>query len=341
MTRSAPSDPGLRELSGLGTVVIGRNEGARLERCLRAVIGRVPVVYVDSGSEDNSVQLARDLGAEVLELDASLPFTAARARNAGWRLVKRQHPHLEHVQFLDGDCELQPAWLARGLEVLTLHLDVAAVCGRVRERHRATSVYNRLCDMEWDRPAGETLACGGNAMFRFTALGESGGFDSELIAGEEPDLCFRLRQRGWRILRVDAEMVLHDAAQTRFSQWWRRAVRSGYGYAERAWRYGTTPERYGVRECLSIWLWGFWVPFFAFGYAGPTWGLSLVLLVAYPAHAARIYQSQRRLDRSRGDSLIYASFCVLSKFPQLQGQLRFTLGRLLRRRSEVIEHRQA
>lgn len=68
----------------VAAVAIGRNEGARLVACLESMVGRVdPIIYVDSGSTDNSVAEARARGAEVVELDMSIPFTAARARNAG------------------------------------------------------------------------------------------------------------------------------------------------------------------------------------------------------------------------------------------------------------------
>src|SRR5947207_307333 len=60
----------------LGVVVIGRNEGDRLRTCLSAVAGRnLPVVYVDSGSTDGSVATARGLGADVVALDLTTPFT--------------------------------------------------------------------------------------------------------------------------------------------------------------------------------------------------------------------------------------------------------------------------
>ena len=44
--------------------------------------------------------------------------------------------------------------------------NLAIVCGRLRERFPEQSIYNRLCDMEWDTPVGETKACGGIAMMR-------------------------------------------------------------------------------------------------------------------------------------------------------------------------------
>ena len=56
----------------------------RLRQCLLSV-GSATIVYVDSGSTDGSIACAQSLGVESCpELDLSIPFTAARARNAGF-----------------------------------------------------------------------------------------------------------------------------------------------------------------------------------------------------------------------------------------------------------------
>jgi glycosyltransferase involved in cell wall biosynthesis len=205
----------------IGLVAIGRNEGERLRRCLESSRRQVErLVYVDSGSTDGSAQLARSLGAEVVDLDMSIPFTAARARNEGRARLQALVPDLDCVQFVDGDCELVDGWIARAVAHLTAHPQAAVVCGRRRERDPESSVYNHLCDLEWDTPIGLAKACGGDALMRVTALDQVGGYNPDIIAGEEPDLCFRLRERGWEIWRIDGDMTLHDAAMTRFGQWW-------------------------------------------------------------------------------------------------------------------------
>ncbi len=80
-----------------GVVIIGRNEGERFERCLRSLVGRAsPIVYVDSGSTDNSVGFAEShasSGVHVVRLDMSTPFTAARGpATPVWSGSCRQHP---------------------------------------------------------------------------------------------------------------------------------------------------------------------------------------------------------------------------------------------------------
>lgn len=211
-----------------GAVIIGRNEGDRLRKCLASVMPLIPFTgYVDSGSRDGSEAMARVMGADTHSLEMASSFTAARARNAGFERLLSLRPHIRFVQFVDGDCEMMESWKTAALAYLDAHPNCAAVCGRRRERHPERSVYNRLCDVEWNTPVGDTLRCGGDALFRTEAFTQVGGFRDDLIAGEEPELCLRLRRSGWQVHRLDQEMTLHDAAITSWGQWWRRTVRGG------------------------------------------------------------------------------------------------------------------
>ncbi|HWA38232.1 MAG TPA: glycosyltransferase [Burkholderiales bacterium] len=323
--------------SGIGVVVIGRNEGERLRRCCESLAGAAAqVVYVDSGSTDGSVAMVERMGFAVVELDLNVPFTAGRARNEGFRRLRALVPGLRYVQFLDGDCTLAAGWLTQAIAFLDAHPGVAVVCGRRRERHPQQSVYNLLCDMEWDTPVGEAKACGGDALMRADAFDAAGGFRADLIAGEEPELCVRLRARGGRIWRLDAEMTLHDAAMTRFRQWWTRMMRGGYAYAEAADLHGRPPERQGVRESRSIWFWALVVPALAAAVAAfsPAWGAAVLLL--YPLQAARL---ALRSGPWSAASWYRAAFLVLGKFPEWLGQLRYLRRRHLGWRAQLIEYK--
>ena len=255
-----------RSVGQVGAVAIGRNEGDRLVRCLEALVAQLPdprkIVYVDSGSTDGSRDRAQERGIAVVTLDTTIPFTAARARNAGWRYLLEQHPPgtLAYIQFIDGDCELDPGWLDRALAQFATDAQLAVVCGRRRERFPQATPYNRLADMEWDTPIGEASACGGDSLIRVEALQAVEGYDPRLICGEEPEMCIRLRRLGWKIWRLNGEMTLHDADMTRFSQWWKRSIRGGWAVAEGYDRYGKAPEAYMVKEHKSGWLWGAIVP---------------------------------------------------------------------------------
>jgi GT2 family glycosyltransferase len=244
------------------------------------------------------------------------------------------------VQFVDGDCEFIPGWFEQGAKALESRPDVAVVCGRVRERHPEASVYNLLCDLEWDAPPGETDACGGIALMRVAPVRAVGGFRAGLIAGEEPELCARLRAAGWKVLRLPADMAWHDAALTRFGQWWRRAVRSGHACAELTRLHGRGPLRDWARAAASNWFWGLLLPLAALGLAWWTWGLSLLLLLlGYPLLAWRVYRGQRRRGRPRRAAALYGGFIALSKFPQALGQVRYHRDRIFKRASTIIEYK--
>lgn len=326
--------------SSVGAVAIGKNEGERLRICLHSLAEQVShVVYVDSGSSDGSVELARSMGADVVELDPAIRFTAARARNAGVERLTRVAPELKYAQLIDGDCELIGGWIENAAGFLDENREYAAATGRLRERFPNASVYNYLCDVEWNTPLGDAKACGGIAMMRVRAFESVGGFMPDLIAGEEPELCVRLRQDGWRIRRLDAEMALHDVAMSRFSQWSKRAMRAGHAYAEGSHLHGASPERMGVRESRRIVAWGLILPALAVAAAPVTGRLSLLLLLAYPLNVIRIARRLRSEGPSRPWTLAF--FLMLAKFPEAIGWLRFHWGKLTGNRSAIIEHKGA
>jgi GT2 family glycosyltransferase len=326
-------------LPGLGIVVIGRNEGDRLERCLRSVQGAgAPIVYVDSGSRDQSPARARALGVDVVELDPARPFTAARGRNEGFAKLTSEHPQVDRVQFLDGDTEVIAGWLERASDELARDPSVVAVCGRRRERAPDASVYNLLCDLEWNTPVGETTQFGGDVMIRVDAFRRAGGYDDGLIAGEDPDLAVRLHKDGGRILRVDQDMTWHDAAMTSFSQWWTRAVRGGHAFAEGAERHADL--RFWAKEVKSNWAWGAALPALGVGMFLPTLGTSLVGVAGgYGLLFAKVQRDARRRGLSPRDSTIYAAFTTLAKVPQAVGQARYVVGKARGKKARIIEYK--
>ena len=329
-------------MSQLGIVTIGRNEGERLRRCLSSVVGRdLPVVYVDSNSTDESIELARSFGVEVVELDRSRSFTAARARNAGFERLGQIAPDVEYVQVVDGDCEVMADWLDRARAVLEERPDVAVVFGRRRERYRDQTIYNRMADLEWDAPVGEVKACGGRRHDSRRGIPSSRRLQSIDHRGRgAPSFACGSEAQGWKVLRIDADMTLHDMAMTRFAQWWKRAVRCGHAYAEGVARYGRTPERHYVRQVGSTIFWGLLLPLIALGLAWPTYGASLVLLCGY---LVVFWRSERYSRIGRGwpaaDARLYAAFCVLAKFPHVAGVVTYWSRRIRGKPAQIIEYR--
>jgi GT2 family glycosyltransferase len=330
------------ELSKVGVVAIGRNEGERLERCLNSVKG-LPLVYVDSGSSDNSVAFAHSVGAYCVELDMTRPFTAARARNTGFHALLERHPGLDWVMFVDGDCEVQPNWLAQALEVAERDAKIAAVCGRRRERYPSSSVYNEMCDIEWNTPVGDAKACGGDALYRVSVFQQVGGFDDSFIAGEEPELCFRIREHGYSIRRIDAEMTLHDAAMTRVGQWWKRTERSGHAYLLNYFKHGTkNAERFKFQEIRSILLWaGIYLVLLVMTLLmrSPVPLVLLALLIA--SQAAKMTLAQPRLKAQYGKpaTFRYCVFVMLGKIPQALGVIRAYRNTRAGREHQLVEYK--
>lgn len=302
--------------SRIGVVAIGRNEGERLVRCLASIGRDVPVVYVDSASTDGSPAAAQAAGAIVHPLDLARPFTAARARAEGAGTLFERFPDTEFIMFVDGDCELESGWLTTAAGYLVAHRDFAAVCGRRRERHPEASFYNRLADYEWTTAVGETEACGGDAMMRATAYRAVGGFDATMIAGEEPELCGRLRAAGWRIMRLDAPMTIHDAATYRFGQWWRRGVRSGFGYAQGWWvTRGRGAAALYRREMIR-----------ATGWAGALPLISIVAAALVHPIAILLWPVANALQIARWSGRVgvrHATLAAVAHFAELTGVLRY------------------
>ena len=314
-------------------IAIGRNEGQRLIACLDSLTsaGFRQIVYVDSGSTDDSVAEARARGVTVVPLDMSQPFTAARARNAGVAALASDDQAPDYIQFIDGDCILDAHWLPLATEFLQSNPVVGVACGRRRETAPEASVYNQLINQEWNTPIGQTRSCGGDALMRRSAFVEVGGFDPALIAGEEPELCVRLRQAGWQIWRLDAEMTRHDAAIHRFAQWWRRTRRAGYAYAQGAALHGAPPERHNVAQTQRALIWGLALPVTALLGALLINPVFLLLLLAWPAQILRL--SWRDGDLTR------ATFLTLGKVPEALGVVEYWFKSRTGRGGKLIEYK--
>ena len=302
----------------IGVVVIGRNEGDRLKKCLRTLKHQTTrIVYVDSGSTDESVAFSQSIGIQVVKLDMSIPFNAGRARNEGFEKIIKLWGDTEFIQFIDGDCELENNWLIQAEKSLKENSSWAIVAGRLKERYPEKSIYNMLCDMEWNTPIGEINSCGGIFLIKVKNFQQINGFNSQIIAGEEPELCYRLRQNKWKIYRLDFPMALHDADITSFTQWWKRTVRSGHSYAQGYALHGKENEKYCFKHSIRIWFWALIVPIFIFLLTIIFNSWWLVLFIAYPTQLTRIAINTNKNINNLKNSFIYAFFIVLGKWPEL------------------------
>lgn len=326
----------------LGVVVIGRNEGERLKACLASLNGVASLVYVDSGSQDGSLEYAAAQGIDTIALTSDRPFTAARARNAGIRHLMARNSGIEFIQTIDGDCTMAPGWLEVAAAKLRASSKVSTIFGRLRERYPDLSVYNRICDDEWNVPVGVAESCGGIALHRAATLAAAGGFNEALIAGEEPDLCLRLRRAGWSIVRIDADMGDHDANILRFAQWWRRTVRAGFAYADHVWRYRSAGLPSWKRQTARFAFWGIVLPatiaalLVALALIGWPLAWAMFPLLAYPSQFVRIWLRERRRFPYPAQ---VAALTVIGKFAEAFGALKFLGVVATRRKAGLIEYK--
>ena len=317
-------------------VIIGRNEGERLVKALASVTPQVRrVVYVDSGSTDQSVLHAQDAGAMVVALDMTTPFTAARARNAGFAAIKEHGQLPDAVQFVDGDCAILPNWISAGSDHMSAHDDVALVVGQKSELNRDLTVFNQMSDVEWKRPAGDIDACSGNMMIRTSAFEEIGGFDPNVIAAEDDELCTRLRKASWRLVRIPVPMAQHDGGHMRFSQWWKRAERTGHGFAQ----VGHMHADYFVRERQRAWVYGCILPLLAIVGAFGSFIVPILVLGVYAMSYTRTMRGLEADGLPRGEAMRHAVFLTLSKFPNVIGMIRYHWRRLNNAQMRIIEYK--
>lgn len=328
--------------TSLGFVVIGRNEGERLKIGLKAIqeiSPDSPIVYVDSNSSDDSVTFANSIGVNTIELDMSIPFTAARARNTGFSALQTQYPDIEYVQFLDGDCELLPNWTETAIDYLARHDNIGIVSGRRSERFPDASIYNQLIDIEWDTPPGEILAVLGDMCVKVEAFKHIKGFNETIIAAEDDDFCLRARRAGFLTYRIDAPMSKHDANIMTLSQWYRRSKRGGHGYANIHHLHGKGPEHYFKREIKSVLFWGALIPcsFILFLFIAPV--LSLVILFAYIAFVGKTILRRWRLGDSPRTAIAYGLLIFSGKISEFMGILQYCKNHLLSRKHQLIEYK--
>ena len=335
------------KMSKIGVVTIGRNEGERLIRCLQSILAQLPpegiVVYVDSGSTDQSCPAARELGVEVVELDMSIPFTASRARNAGFKRLQEKDPTIEYVQFLDGDTELLEGWLIAAIEAFKNNPNTVAVCGWRRELFPEQSIYNRVVDVEGrlagNGKIGPVGSFEGSFLIRTEAFVNVGGYNNQVIAAEDDELSIRLRQTGGIIWRINRNSVTHDANIHSIWQWWQRSKRTGYAYAQVSSLHGAPPERKFIREIRRTWLWGAIIPISAFVLAPITYGLSLMALLRYPVTTLRLFYKTKQYGFPPKHRLAWGLSCTMAAFPEVVGALKFYRDHLRHKRPEIIEYK--
>ncbi len=203
-----------------------------LKRYLPSVVAHTKgaeIIVADNGSTDNSLEvLAKEFpGVQTIVLDKNYGF--AEGYNRAIAQVES-----EYVVLLNSDVEVTDGWLDPVLAYLDAHSDVAAVQPKVRSWLRRThfehagaaggylsKLYFPYCrgrvlwHVEEDKGQYDTEAevdwtSGACMCVRTKVYKECGGLDAAFFAHmEEIDLCWRMRNAGWRLVCLPQSVVYH------------------------------------------------------------------------------------------------------------------------------------
>jgi len=316
-------------MTTISIVVIGFNEAHNLESCSRSVgeSAAIPgyaleTIYVDGGSTDNSIEIARDNRIDAI-IGGERRRRAAENRNLGF-----EHARGKYVQFVDGDMILDPEWLAVAVAFLDDNDHVASLCGNIEELNR--SVYSRALEIDWGVREGPIRHCGGAALWRADVLRELGGFPQDVEYGEEPYLCWRVRNElSLQVYQLDRRMVTHDLGHVSFGDYWRRNVRSGRTYAEISSRFADTDDPLWKRETRLNYCWAIGLTVLAVGTLIPhgVFPINAGFLGVIAVVLLRKALATRPVAGESSVAVMYSLHTYFSKIPLALGQIRWQLGR--------------
>lgn len=231
--RAGGSDFAPDTLSDVTVIVPAKNAARSIDACLAALAANLPgasreIIVVDNGSTDDTVQRARGHGVRVLEVPQGF---VSRIRNEGARSASGGI-----VAFIDADCLVLPEWYDA---VVTGLADPSV--GIVGCRHEVPADAT-WCQSVWHEAQMRREAEGdrvsyvpaGNCAMRRELFLTLNGFDERLETGEDPDLCVRVAQRGYRVATVRTMRCIHLgepatlAAVFRRERWHGRGARFFY-----------------------------------------------------------------------------------------------------------------
>lgn len=195
----------------ISVVVIGRNEGSRIDSCMLSIkealsLLKHEIIYVDSRSSDDSLSRAKAHGARCFLLSDE-NTTAGLGRYIGAKEAQG-----EYLLFLDGDMELKRGFCEEAMMTLSAR-DAQGICG-VRE-----DVYLKNGEVAARNEnyfgCTEERICpefGGAVFLKADALEKAGSWSPDTIACEEAELHARLRAANCQVIEIPAPMIRHTDA---------------------------------------------------------------------------------------------------------------------------------
>ena len=197
----------------LSFVIIGRNAEWSIARLLNSIISRAPthlsveIIYVDSASTDRTIEIVSTYPVTVIQLSADQPLCASAGRFIGSRYATGKY-----VYFLDSDMELLDGWLQRALKELDEKPQIGVITGIVVDTDR-TLKLDEIPPIDYsayfDAGLTDIQYAGGAAICRRLVLRQVGTWNPHIISDEESELCLRIRQGGYRVVRLEYPMTRH------------------------------------------------------------------------------------------------------------------------------------
>ncbi|WP_411819743.1 AAA family ATPase [Hyphococcus formosus] len=323
-----------------GVVVLGTDPRISPEAAIRSVGDGRAIVFVPMGQMPDAMGVARKSGAVIAEQGGKGAPSAGRARNAGYRQLKKIAPHTRYVQFIDADSALDPDWLRQAERFMNRRPEVAVIEGLVNRNGRRPNFATLAAEKKAESPGEIVTVAGEAALVRCEAFEAAGGFRGDLLACEMDDLCIRQRKRGSHIWRVDADMIIREARRNPKMGWWQRSLRLGFDNAYAMSLHGNPPERHGVGATVWSVLWGGVFPLTILMAAGL--GALAASMFAPLTPAPLVAAGILALGAAVYISKIIASIiargvfsigawsgafgAVFGRFPQCLGAMRFWLG---------------
>jgi len=193
-------------------IIISRNEEKRIQECLESVIEcsmgykNSEIILVDSYSTDKTIEIAKSYPIKIIQLKSNWPLSPAAGLNMGFL-----HSKGDYLCFIGGDMLLDAGWLKEALSYLKKD-DVAGVSGKIINRFEddCSSLVTRRMNKSYEiLKVGEVNVLGGPGMFKRNIMVDVGCYHPFLRAGEEAELSYRIRAKGYKLFRLPFTMVIH------------------------------------------------------------------------------------------------------------------------------------
>jgi glycosyltransferase involved in cell wall biosynthesis len=196
----------------ISVVIIGRNEEQHIERSIRSVIKGTEqiknreIVYVDSASEDNTIQIAEQFPVKIVQLKPEWPLSPSAGRYIGYLNTSG-----DFIFFVDGDTVIYKSWLNTGIEFLEKNKNAAGIAGMVHELFvdRDDNILGFMKNRYHQKNhISEVKLFGGISLFRRSVLDLVGPFNPFIVADEERELGLRIRKAGYKLVRISHPMAI-------------------------------------------------------------------------------------------------------------------------------------